>query len=35
MIKVRRRESPKKVRVIERKEEFKPMIEVRAEKDAS
>ena len=35
MIKVRRRESQKKVRVFERKEEFKPMREVRAEKDAS
>jgi hypothetical protein len=35
MIKVRRRESQKKVPVFERKEEFKPMREVRAEKDAS
>jgi hypothetical protein len=35
MIKIRRRGRRKEVRVIERKEEFKPMREGRAEKDAS
>jgi hypothetical protein len=35
MIKVRRRGRWKKIQVIERKEEFEPMREVRAEKDAS